>query len=318
MILGIDGGGSKTTAVLFTRDGRFVHRVQVGSINYYSNPLSKAREELSRIVEQMLPYTQHGSFESAFIGMSALNSAASAQELHSFCGGILSAKALGMDSDLYIALEAMHTEPPCAVAICGTGSMAVAKGEDGRITHRGGFGFLLGDEGSGYAISLAAVRAAMRSAEGTAAPTALTKAALCHFEAEDTDALIARFYDPPIRRQDVAAFLPAVCACAEAGDEAAKSIFKNQAQDFSETVLSLVRDMPKEIRIGLWGGVFCHAHFFRNIFMDCMAKQGFENVGLLDCPPEVGAVLAALKQIGIRADDTLLHTIRATYSPQED
>ncbi|MGN0634656.1 MAG: N-acetylglucosamine kinase [Acutalibacteraceae bacterium] len=318
MILGIDGGGSKTTAVLFTRDGQFVHRVQAGSINYYSNPLSKAREQLSQIVEQMMPYTQNGSFESAFIGMSALNCAATAQELHSFCDGILSAKALGMDSDLFIALEAMHTEPPCAVAICGTGSMAVAKGEDGRITHRGGFGFLLGDEGSGYAISLEAVRAAMRGAEGTAAPTALTKAAFHHFDAVDADALIGRFYDPPIRRQDVAAFLPAVCACAEEGDAVARSILQSQAQDFSETVLSLVRDMPKEIRIGLWGGVFCHAHFFRNIFMDCLAKQGYEKVALLDCPPEVGAVLAAMKQIGIRADDTLLQTIRATYSPQED
>lgn len=313
MFLGIDGGGSKTTAVLFRADGTFVDKAVVGSINYYSNPLSATQDNLRAIVQAFRKYTDH--FDAVCIGMSALNDRANKAETETFTDRILCAEHILMDSDLFIALEAMHTDNPCAVAICGTGSMAVLRDTKGAVTHRGGFGYLLGDEGSGYAISLEAIRTAIRAAEGIVPPTALTEAALRYFEVSDVYGLIEKFYNPPMPRQAVAAFLPQVQRCAEAGDETAQRVLRTQAEAFAATVLALVKE---DLPVGLWGGVFCHVPQFTQTFCDVLQKAGRTQVHLLDFPPEIGAVFAAWKMCGIVPDAARLARIRETYGVKEE
>ena len=73
MFLGIDGGGSRTTAALFDRDGTFLREASAGSLNYYSNPLSDVRDNLARLVRDVCRGTGISSFHSVFIGLSALN-----------------------------------------------------------------------------------------------------------------------------------------------------------------------------------------------------------------------------------------------------
>ena len=309
MFLGIDGGGSKTTAVLVRENGEFVAQTVVGSINYYSNPLSEARGHLAQIVQDFQPFLTDGALRAAFIGMSALNDRADDETLHRFVDGVLPTECVAMDSDLYIALETMCTDGACAVAICGTGSMIVGRTADGTLLHRGGYGYLLGDEGSGYAIALDAVRAAVRAAEHSAPDTMLTAAALEHFQAPDVDALIPRFYDPPIRRQDVAAFLPSVCRCAERGDAVAAQILRRQADAFADTANALLRELPDGTPLGLWGGVFLHVPLFARQF----AQRVPNPIRVLPFPPQFGAVFAAWKLCGVAPTAARLDTLSATF-----
>ena len=73
MFLGIDGGGSRTTAALFNRDGTFLCEASAGSINYYSNPLSDVRNNLASLVRDVCRGTGIPSFQSVFIGLSGKN-----------------------------------------------------------------------------------------------------------------------------------------------------------------------------------------------------------------------------------------------------
>ena len=315
MYLGIDGGGSRTTAVLFDCDGTFLCETAAGSINYYSNPLSDVRDNLASLVRDVHRKTGISSFQSVFIGLSALNGRAEDAQIRRLTSGILRADVIGMDSDLFIALEAMCREGACAAAICGTGSMAVARDADGRISHKGGYGYLLGADGSGYAIAIDAVRSALRSADGSGEKTALEDAARRFFRVQNADELIERFYDPPIRRQDVAAFLPEVGQCAASGDACAIRILERQADDFARTVRALLRTLPDDCPLGLWGGVFCHVPRFTARFL-----QSFDgrDAAFLPYPPQLGAVFAAWKQAGILPSAERLARVRLTYPDRRE
>ena len=192
--------------------------------------------------------------------------------------------------------------------------MAVARDADGAVLHTGGYGYLLGDEGSGYAIALEAVRCALRSADGSGEKTALEDAVRAFFRVQNADELIEGFYDPPIRRQDVAAFLPRVTACAADGDACAIRILERQADDFANTVRALLRKLPDDCPLGLWGGVFLHVPRFTERFL-----QSFPNrdAAFLPFPPQLGAVFAAWKQAGIPPTAAMLARVRQTYPNRE-
>ena len=310
MFLGIDGGGSRTTAALFDRDGTFLAEACADSINFYSNPLSVVRDNLASLLRDVRRGTGSLSFQSVFIGLSALNGRADDATVRRLTDGIMQANVIGMDSDLFIALEAMCRDGACAAAICGTGSMAVARDADGRILHKGGYGHLLGDEGSGYAIALEAIRAALRSADGSGEKTVLEDAVRSFFHIRNADELIARFYDPPIRRQDVAAFLPQVASCAESGDACAVRILDMQADDFARTVRALLQTLPEGCPLGLWGGVLRHVPRFAQRFRQSFPER---ETAFLPFPPQVGAVFAAWKQAGVRPTADMLARVRQTY-----
>ncbi len=307
--IGIDGGGSKTTAVVADESGSIAASANGGSINFYSNPLEATRRNMADILLEIQRETGISSFEGAFIGMSALSGRATQQELSAFTHGVICADSVQMDSDLFIALEAMHTLEPCAVAISGTGSMVIARDGSGSITRAGGWGYILGDEGSGYAMSLAAIRAAVRAGEGAAPKTQLSERLLGFSNVSCFDELIDVFYNPPADRASIAAFLPVVRECAQEGDAVAREIIVDAAKDFSLTALALLKKYSSDIAVGLWGGAFEHTPIYRDTFIGCLSEKGFHNASLLKYPPQIGAVFAAYKLCNVPVTDEMLMSI---------
>jgi len=296
--LGIDGGGSKTTAAVCDETGRLCAKVLGDSVNYYALGLKKARANMAALLDSLQEEREVKRYRAAFIGMSALNGRATPEELRAFTEGILPADKAEMDSDLYIALELMRRDGLACVVVCGTGSMAAARDGSGQIVTTGGWGHLLGDEGSGYAVALAGMRAAIRGAEGSGPPTALSEALLWHFQIQTLRELIPLVYDPPIEKKEIAAFVPAVSRVAEEGDAVARSILEAGARDLAVTALALLKRFPKEIPIGLWGGIFERDPVFRELFTEALGAEGYANAFLLPQPPVAGALLAALRLDG--------------------
>lgn len=292
--LGIDGGGSKTKAVLCDSSLNIISSFTGKSINFNSVGFDRARDNLIEIADEIL----QGNIrpDAVCIGCAALSSRADKKLTEKLCGGVFGCDNIILDSDLFIALEAMNVEGPCAVAVCGTGSMAAGRTEDGSIIHTGGFGYLLGDEGSGYALSMEAIRAALRSAEKSGPETALKNAVEKNFGTADEDRIIDFVYSEPVPVKEIAAFAPHISECAANGDKVAKKIIRSNAEDFAETVCALLRKMPCGAPLGLWGGIMQNCVDFRNIFINAVNKKFPESkISLLENPPEIGAVIAAVK-----------------------
>lgn len=297
--LGIDGGGTKTVAVVCDEEGTLVSQFVGKSINFNAIGTDTARKNLKATVDGALE-GKNIKLSGAFIGMPALSERADEALTAKLCGGIIDCPKITMDSDVYIGLEAMKTNGAAAMVVSGTGSMAVGRLDGGTVIHTGGWGYILGDEGSGYAIALDGIKAAICGAEESAEKTALTQKVLEHFKINDILSLIDIFYDPPLSNSEIAKFAPLVFECSQNGDKVANGIIKAHAKLLANTVSALLKKMPCGTPLGLWGGIMINCDEFRNEFTALIKEKHPETeTGILKYPPEYGAVFATMKEDGI-------------------
>ena len=292
--LGIDGGGTKTTAAIMNDKKKIVYTFEGKSINYYSEGLETARQNMRDLLSDIYYHTGILRFRAVFIGMSALFGKASEKEINDFADKLIIADIIGMDSDLYIALKAADDDEKSVVGICGTGSMAAAFNKDGEVVTKGGYGYILGDEGSAYAIALEAIQAAVTGAEKSTEETALSEKVLEFYNCSSLQELVDRFYNPTIDRKTIASFAKVVTDCARNGDNVARKILRHQAQKFAATVKALQRENEEREHIYLYGGVFQHDEIFTYHFKAAFRghKKGLK-IKLLKVPPVHGAAKAA-------------------------
>lgn len=251
--LGIDGGGSVSSCSVINENKEEVLHFTGGSLNYRFEGMEKARENMRAMLaefEEKLGAAPDG----VFIGNSALAGEAPPEELKAFADGLFSCP-VRMDSDVYIALKACGIDNACVV-IAGTGSMAAGFDENDRVVTRGGFGAVLGDEGSGYRIAEAALRYAVMSSQDALPVSSLEDETYDFFDVCNNDQLIDRFCSGELSRGDIAAFAKKVCECAEKGDEAANAILDEQTKLLACTVKALIPELYSAPHIFVSGGMF--------------------------------------------------------------
>ena len=289
--LGIDGGVTKTTCLVCDEGLNEIFRTVGSSTNFYSEGLSTARENMKEMLSVIKNNTGISRFDAVCIGSSALFGRADEKTKADFCEGVFDADKIIMDSDLFIALKAAEKKN-CAVVIAGTGSMAAGFNADGEIITRGGYGYILGDEGSGYRIALDGIREAVRSLDGTGEYTLLGEKLLSFAGVKTKEELVDAFYSPEKDRKSLAAFSVFVAEAAKEGDKTALEIIRFQAALLSKTLKALIEEMPPFPHIALFGGLFQHCTLFREFFIEFI-KESCSSAAVLTKEPAFGAVIAA-------------------------
>ena len=192
-------------------------------------------------------------------------------------------------SDAEIAFGAAFRDGPGVLIIAGTGSIVWARDAAGRMHRSGGHGYLLGDEGGGYRIGLAGLKAVLDAADGGPA-TALSKAVcqaagLC--SAED---ILQYVY----RKEPVQQLAPIVLETAEKGDPVAIRIVRHQALALAARFQWIIRRSGlSETRIALAGGLTQHA-YYRSILVETLGtlQPGSECIDVITPPAEAALSLA--------------------------
>jgi N-acetylglucosamine kinase-like BadF-type ATPase len=184
--------------------------------------------------------------------------------------------------------------------IAGTGSMAFGRAPDGRTARAGGWGYLLGDEGSGYALALAALRAVARMADQRGPTTYLADMLLSHLALKQPQELIGAVYRGGLDRPAVAVLAPVVLEAAEAGDEVADAIVQKGAEQLALAVAAVARqlELTSPLPVALAGGLLVAAPGYRRRLTQALAKSLIhpEPVMLIQEPAE-GAVRLALAKV---------------------
>lgn len=289
--LGIDGGGTKTTCLVCDEGLNEIFRTVGSSINFYSEGLENARRNMKEMLCVIDENTGISHFDGVCVGSSALFSEADEKTLSDFCDGVFSCEKIIMNSDLFIALKATEKRN-CAVVIAGTGSMAAGFNENGEIITRGGFGYILGDEGSGYRIALDGIHSAVRSLDETGEYTVLGEMLLSFADVKTKEELVDKFYSPEKDRKSIAAFSRFVDDAAENGDSVALNILEKQCELLWSTVNALLREMPEKPFIALYGGVFQHSEIFASRFRQ-LSEGLCEDCVIMEKEPVFGACIAA-------------------------
>lgn len=287
--LGIDGGGTNTVAVVTDKKGDLITTKVGSTINFYSVGYENARKNLSELINEITAETKISSFSGVFIGCSALDCEADEEMITMLCNGIINADKIRMHSDVYIALKSVKgAKCPC-VAICGTGSIATGEDENGKTYVTGGWGHILGDEGSAYSIAVKALKICCQMCD-KGEKTPLLDSANKFFGTDDFRKTIDIIYSPDMTKDKLARFASAI----DESDETANGIIKNEAHKFAVTVATLLEKVRSCDILGLYGGVFQHNSLFREEFTESIRNDFPEiKIQLIETPPaETAAELA--------------------------
>ena len=287
--LGIDGGGTRTVAAVSDEKGNILCRAESGSINFYSVGMDIARENLSAVVKKIENELGDIAFSGAFIGCSALDSEADDEMVKALCDGIIKADKIGMNSDAYVALRASDCR---AVAICGTGSMAIGETEDGEIIVKGGWGHILGDSGSAYSVAINALKHCCSLSDCNGADDILF-AACDYFGVSSFRDIIDIVYSPDTKKDYIAGFSVQVGRLAEEGRSMADYIIREEASQFAMDVMPLLIEAEEIDSLSVYGGMFRNSVFMK-FFCDTL-KEEYPDIVIseLKLTPEEGALKLA-------------------------
>lgn len=295
--LGIDGGGTRTTASVCDENGALVCKVKGKTINFYSVGMETARKNLSEIMTDIHKNIGEVTFKSAFVGCSALDNRADAEIVNALCGGVINSKNITMDSDTYVALFSGDCSVSRAVVICGTGSMVTGIDDNNVIHTKGGWGHLIGDEGSAYSIALNGIKEAVVLFDENELDSPLVKAAQSFFETEDLRKIIDFIYNENTTKDIIADFAKYVSIEAYNGDAASMGIIENECRKLLGTVYSILKEMKSCRVLYLYGGVFQNNALFRDCFIKALSEEyPAIRAELLTLPPDEGALRLAMKK----------------------
>jgi glucosamine kinase len=236
VFIGVDAGGTKT-AVLIADGERIIARATGAGGAVRAGRALQAASRITTTVRRALTDAGLLQGDVLVVGAAGVGREPERGELREALRGERLAERIVVTGDLDIALEAAFGADPGIVVVSGTGSVAVGRTPDGVVHRRGGYGWQMGDEGSGYAIGRTALIAIGRARDGRSPATKLTELVLSAGPVKSLDELVR--WSTSVEPGEVAALAPLVFQAAEAGDEIASQIIARAAHDLAELVASV-------------------------------------------------------------------------------
>jgi N-acetylglucosamine kinase-like BadF-type ATPase len=186
--------------------------------------------------------------------------------------------------------------------IAGTGSIAFTIDRTGRDGRTGGWGYLMGDEGSAFRLGLNGLRAACRAADRVGPTTTILDAFLAKLGTVEPRDFIPAVYRGAWDKAAIAGLAPLVLQAAMAGDEMADRLVRTEARELAETAAGAVKNAglsASPVPTALTGGLLLRSERFRGLFLDGLRALGVtpDPVALVE-DPAVGAVVMARKLLG--------------------
>ncbi|HET7153014.1 MAG TPA: BadF/BadG/BcrA/BcrD ATPase family protein [Candidatus Kapabacteria bacterium] len=265
-LVGIDGGGTHTRIRIADANGKAVIERSVPyTSKFFLLGFDEAAKRITKLIiesakKKKLPLDV---IRGVCVGLAG-NGRQSDQDRfrkylqQSFAGAGIKPRTLRLESDATIALEGLLAGSSGVVLICGTGAIAIGKTKKGEVVRVGGWGRIIGDEGSGYWIGVQALNAIARSLDGRAGKTMLTKAVFDEFtflKKREPRELRSAIYMGKLAIEKVA---PLVSRCAARGDAAAKKILAHAAEELCDQLGAMHRNFfshEKNVRLVLHGSV---------------------------------------------------------------
>ena len=289
---GVDAGGTITKIVVADEIHNIIfHKESPNSVNFYGMSYQQAKDNLKSLFQDVLNETGISTFESICIGMSAFYEEPG-QEFQRDFTGFIDTKNILIDSDLRIALECMEDQRGVMV-ISGTGSMLAHLQETGQVLTVGGFGHVIGDEGSAYHMAVAAIRAVVRDYEGWGEKTLLTKQLKAFYKISDIHQLIDIIHNLESAKSNIADFAVNLDICARQNDPVAINILQQEGTYLFLQLVALINKIGYIPRtVYYYGSVLMKSDVGRSTFRKKIKEryQDAITVKPLKSKPEFGAL----------------------------
>lgn len=252
--LGIDGGGTKTDAVIIDDDERVVGAGLSTGSNASFTSREAAKRSFTDAIGQALTA---GNLKPEDIARAGCTFGALAHEAFRDVGLTVEPVSIGETS---VSFERAGVSDRIGVAlIAGTGSSCSGRSGNGEIGCAGGWGAVLGDDGSAYDIGRTAIRRVIWAEEGRVPPTLLTRKALEYFRVPRPRGIVGRLTGTAVNQALVAGFAVRVSEAAQEGDESAAQILTDAGRELADMALFVAGKLfepDEDFPLVLAGGVF--------------------------------------------------------------
>jgi N-acetylglucosamine kinase-like BadF-type ATPase len=303
-VLGIDAGGTKTVCLLADQHGHILSESRGSGANLHAAGELAVEKVLHEVMEEAIGDRVIGDRPivpaAICLGIAGVDREDDARTVRAIMRRIGHQSRVLVVNDALIALVAGAGDAPGIVIIAGTGSIAYGRNAAGEAARAGGWGHMIGDEGSGYWIGREALAAVMRAADGRGPATGLTPEILGHFNVGDVSQLPRIVYDRDVPRMSVAALGPIVHRAGEQGDAVAMRILERAADELllaARSVASRLEMRGDEFTFYLAGGAFKVVPWLAEELPRRLAEVAPRcQVEVLQEEPAVGAVWLALAE----------------------
>ena len=295
-IIGIDGGGTKTIGILATEAGQLLAQVQSGPANYHVVGETQTQTVLESVVGKLCE--QAGVSRTSPIrfclGMAGLGRIADQQVIGRICDELGIRENRILTHDAHVALIGGTEKHEGVIIISGTGAIVYGINADGKEARASGWGYLLGDEGSGYDIAIQGLRAVARAADGRDDQTELTNPILNRLGLNEPNELIRWVH--AASRDAIANLAEIVFDTAQTMDSIAERIVDNASDELVRAAGSVIGQLEftEPFDVVLSGGNLIHQPMFADKLRHRFTEiQPEASVLLPKHEPAYGAVLLA-------------------------
>jgi glucosamine kinase len=228
---GVDGGGTKTIVVLVDGDGAEIARAQAGT----SNPAVIGHEESGKVLQGAIRdavshLQSDATLAAAWFGLAGCDRPDDQRALGPYIVPLATSVRLTNDGEL--VLGALPGAAGVAL-VAGTGSIAFGRTTTGERCRAGGWGAIMGDEGSGYALGCGLLRAFAADIDQRGPVTSMTSTLIDEWGLSDPFEAISRVYGPPMSKGEIAGLARIVVDAAAAGDAVAGQLLHQAATDLA-------------------------------------------------------------------------------------
>ena len=254
---GWDGGGSKTKALALSLNGETIGEAAFGPLNLNGANLETVEKTVHDGVNWMaqLPGGLEGC-RGLVAGMAGVSNRQAVQMVEAAVHTSGYAGPFKMLGDHEIALEGA-IEGPGAILIAGTGAVCYGRDAEGNIYRTGGYGYLIDDGGSGYALGRDILMAVVRGYDGRGPATRLTSLLFDATGFKDIADMITWLYSPDTGKKEIGALAPLLLKALDEKDKAAQDIVDKAVYDLTELVVTLFRKAGMTGgELGLCGSIF--------------------------------------------------------------
>ncbi len=261
LFLGVDGGGTKTLAVLADRNGEVLSQAKTGA----SNPLRVGVETSVREIAEAVDAAcdalgkSRTDIAAAFVGLAGVRREDLRERMRESLQDELGVEILEVATDAEIALHGATDGREGIVIIAGTGSICCGRNSTGEFARAGGWGPLAGDEGGGAGIARRALQQIAKASDGRGEKTMLGEYACRYFRADTSDDLAMAIYSPTMTNDKIAGFARFVIEAARAKDSIATELLTEAARELGIAANAVIKNLglgKKKFQVAYVGGIF--------------------------------------------------------------
>jgi len=274
IIGGIDAGGTTTKCILMNENGELLAESKAGPANYQVTGLTNVIQEIRKALNVVRKKAGINEIDILGIGLAGVISKEDIQMVKNNLLLLNQGKNYFITSDGEIAVLGAYAGEPGIVVIAGTGSIIYGLKENGDTVRVGGWGPILGDEGSGFWIGLKALQAIIKTEEGRCTNTSLSNILMNSFNINNLKELVSFVYQDKLPREKIASLAPLVIEAMANGDQVAKQIIETGCDELILMIKVIAKKLNYQKKeIAVTGGLFNNSLFY-DLFSYKLKKVG--------------------------------------------